>query len=102
MRLPALVFISINYIIIISRENTGRRSLASVSPVVLQGGYGLFKTPKGTCLSLVLYGIRIGGFHALKESFICGHNKIFLCIKATPSRGYFCDELVVYVIRLLA
>ena len=50
----------------------------------LSGGYF-------ACSSLVLYGIRIGGFHARKGS-IMGRP----CVPKPLVGGFGCDELVLY------
>ena len=39
-----------------------------------------------SCLTLVLYGIRIGGFHARKESIRSGYNRFFPCMEMEGGR----------------
>ena len=46
-----------------------------------------------SCSSLVLYGIRIGDFHARKGP---------ICVPNPLVGGFGCDELVLYGIRELA
>ena len=50
---------------------------------VASAAQGNQNAPDILCLSLVLYDIKIGGFHARKESIKGANNRSFLCLEAT-------------------